>query len=178
MHARKRDRHLALAVQYAANKTRMPRATLARWVKAALLPRPKIFINAQITLRFVDRDEARYLNRTYRGKDEATNILTFTYPKSINNADHTDYADSDEGDDSSVVNINSDLVLCCPLIDEEAAAQNKALDAHYAHLVVHGMLHAQGYDHCDEAEAMVMEALEVEILNTLGFANPYKNPAS
>jgi probable rRNA maturation factor len=131
-------------------RAQLPRAALLRWVKATL------FADAELTLRFVDSDEGRALNRTYRGKDYATNVLTFAYAQ-----DHSDP-------------VSGDIVLCCPVVEQEALAQDKPLVAHYAHLVVHGVLHAQGYDHEDDDEAQEMEALEVEALAALGFANPYQ----
>jgi probable rRNA maturation factor len=146
---------LKLSVQFATPeaaglRAQLPRAALLRWVKATL------FADAELTLRFVDSDEGRALNRTYRGKDYATNVLTFAYAQ-----DHSDP-------------VSGDIVLCCPVVEQEALAQDKPLVAHYAHLVVHGVLHAQGYDHEDDDEAQEMEALEVEALAALGFANPYQ----
>lgn len=145
---------LELSVQFAApawreHKALLTRAKLVRWVKAAL------FADASLALRFVDADEGRLLNRTYRGKDYATNVLTFAYA---------------EADDDPV---SGDIVLCCPVVEREAAEQHKSLEAHYAHLVVHGVLHAQGYDHETAAEAAEMEAIEIERLAALGFTNPY-----
>ncbi len=152
-----RPPRLTLTVQYAvreyaALKARLPRATLARWIKSALL-RP-----AALTLRFVDQEEGWRLNRVYRGTDQATNVLAFVYT---------------EPSDAHVI---SDIVLCCPVIEREAVEQNKALDAHYAHLVIHGVLHAQGYRHDDPDNAREMEAFETERLVALGFADPYTDP--
>ncbi len=146
---------LTLTVQYAtraraALKARLPRATLVRWTKSALL-KP-----ATLTLRFVDQAEGWQLNRVYRGKDAATNVLTFVYT---------------EPSDKQVI---SDIVLCRPVIEREAAEQHKALDAHYAHLVIHGVLHAQGYRHDQADEAREMETLETQRLVALGFADPYR----
>jgi len=145
---------LKLSVQFAAaahpeHRALLPRPTLARWVKAAL------FADGELTLRFVDAEEGRALNRTYRSKDYATNVLTFAYA---------------ETEDDPV---SGDIVLCCAIVETEAREQNKPLEAHYAHLIVHGVLHAQGYDHEDEDEAEEMEALETELLAALGFPNPY-----
>ncbi len=146
--------HLTLTVQYSArfptHKALLPRITLRRWIKAALMQ------DAQLTLRFVGEREGTRLNRTYRGKTTATNVLTFNYP----------------GDEDG--SMQSDIVLCCPVIEAEAQQQNKSLSAHYAHLIVHGVLHAQDYDHQEEIAAQEMEALEINILAKLGFANPYK----
>ena len=146
---------LKLNVQFPAakafpeHKAALPRATVAAWVKAAL------FADAELTVRFVDEDEGRMLNRTYRQKDYATNVLTFAYA---------------ESEDDPVA---GDLILCCPVVEREAAEQGKPLAAHYAHLVVHGTLHAQGYDHEIESEAQEMESIETDIMQSLGFPDPY-----
>ncbi|ANH73041.1 putative rRNA maturation factor YbeY [Ralstonia insidiosa] len=116
---------------------------------------PALFADAQLTVRFVGEEEGRTLNRTYREKDYATNVLTFSY------------AESDEDP------VAADIVLCCPVVEKEAKEQGKPLVAHYAHLIVHGALHAQGYDHEDPADAKEMEGIETEILGDLGFADPY-----
>ncbi len=110
--------------------------------------------DADITLRFVDRDEARRLNRRYRRHDYPTNVLSFVY------------------DDERDV-LRGDIVLCTPVLRREARQQGKALAAHCAHLVVHGTLHLQGYDHVDDADAARMEAHEAAILARLGYADPY-----
>lgn len=108
---------------------------------------------AEITLRFVDAEEGRALNRDYRGKDYATNVLTFDYEEEKTHAD---------------------IILCTDVLQTEATAQNKSVLDHALHLIVHGVLHAQGYDHEEDDEAAEMEALEVEILAKLGVKNPYK----
>ena len=109
------------------------------------------------SLQIVDSDEMRVLNKTYRDKDTPTNVLSF--PMQL----------PDEVD----IKILGDLALCVDVINEEAKAQSKSLQAHWAHMVVHGMLHLQGYDHIDDIEAGVMEAMEIDILKKLGFDNPY-----
>lgn len=142
---------LALSLQFAdaAHREALPRHRVARWIRAALEA------PAQIAVRIVGEDEGRALNRDYRGRDYATNVLTFDY-----------------SDDPEVV---ADLVLCAPVVAREAREQRLALEAHYAHLLVHGTLHAQGYDHeHDEDEAALMEQRESEILLALGFADPYR----
>ena len=143
---------LSLSVQYP--DTRLAavatRPLLRRWVQAALLA------PAELTIRFVNSAEGRALNHDYRGKDYATNVLTFAYSE-------------DEAEDT----VRADLVLCTDVLQQEAAAQNKTVVAHVAHLVVHGVLHAQGYDHEDDAEAEEMEALETQVMARLGFADPY-----
>jgi probable rRNA maturation factor len=141
---------LQLSLQFAdpAHRAQLPRHKVARWIRAALeLP-------ATITVRIVGEEEGRALNRDYRQKDYATNVLTF------------DYVQEPE--------IEADLVLCAPVVEREAKAQRRDIVAHYAHLLVHGTLHAQGYDHeDDEEEAAAMEARETEVLAGLGFSDPY-----
>lgn len=143
---------LSLSVQYADTRVQeaLTRPLLRRWVKTALLA------PAQITLRFVNAEEGRALNRDYRGKDYATNVLTFAYT---------------EDEDSEIT--QADIILCTDVLLREAAEQKKTLEFHAAHLVIHGVLHAQGYDHESEEEADEMEALEIEFLAALGFPNPY-----
>ncbi len=116
-------------------------------------------------MRLVGEAEGRALNRDYRGKDYATNVLTFAYAEGEALPGLPEAA----GD----VPLAGDLVLCVPVVVREAAAQGKTLEAHFAHLVVHGMLHLQGYDHENETEAAEMEALETVILRELGYADPY-----
>jgi probable rRNA maturation factor len=147
---------LALSVQYpdARLKETIPRASVRRWVQAALLG------PAELTIRFVDAAEGQTLNRDYRGKDYATNVLTFAYT---------------EDKDSEINEVTqADIILCSDVLMREAKEQKKTLEAHTAHLVVHGVLHAQGYDHEDEEEAAEMEGLETDILARLGFSNPYQ----
>lgn len=151
---------LSLSVQYAVEAEGIPtRPQVRRWVAAALES------NAEITVRFVDELEGRQLNRDYRGKDYATNVLSFVYE-----------AEPQSG------KIWGDLVICVPVVEREAQEQGKAprgktLQAHYAHLVVHGALHLQGYDHENDADAEVMEARESAIVTRLGYPDPYLAPA-
>ena len=134
--------------QLAAHRAALPRAAVQRWITRALLR------DAEMTVRVVGEAEARALNRDYRGKDYATNVLTFDY--------------------TQAPMVTADLVLCGPVVAREAAVQGKSLQAHYAHLLVHASLHAQGYDHeSNELDALEMEALEVLLLGSLGFDNPY-----
>ena len=141
---------LALTVQYAVEKDGLPtRSQLRAWAKLALLR------DADVTVRLVDAEEGRMLNRQYRGADGATNVLTFAYDGSVP--------------------LSGDIALCVPVVEREAREQHKNPQAHYAHLVVHGMLHLQGYDHQKAADARVMEALEAEIVTGLGYADPYKS---
>ncbi len=152
----KLPRRLDLSVQYACNREGVPlRTDFRRWLRAAEAGA------ARITVRVVDEAEGRELNRDYRGKDYATNVLTFAY---------------DEGEDMPLpagLPLMGDLVLCRQVVEREAVEQGKALDAHYAHLSVHGMLHLQGFDHETEAEADEMEARERTILAGLGYPDPY-----
>ena len=143
---------LSLSVQYAVEPDGVPsRPRFRKWALAALQQG-----EAQVTLRIVGEEEGRALNRDYRGKDYATNVQTIVY------------------DDLPGAPLAGDMVLCAPVVTREAAEQGKAAEAHYAHLMVHGMLHLQGYDHEDEAEAQVMEALESQIVMGLGYPDPYR----
>ena len=140
---------LSLAVQYASDARKLPaRTQIRRWMKAALQR------DANVTLRIVDEPEAQELNRTYRGKDYATNVLTFVY---------------DDTEQST-----GDVVICAPVVAREAAAQHKDLLAHYAHLVIHAALHLQGYEHDNDADAAEMEALEIALMVKLGYPDPYQ----
>ena len=146
--ARRKAPALSLSVQYASNDADLPaRPQVRRWVRAALLG------DALVTVRFVDAIEGRAINAEFRGKDYATNVLTFVYDDDHPRA--------------------GDVVLCAPVVRREATTQHKPLAAHYAHLVVHGMLHLQGFDHEREADAALMEARESVILAALGHADPY-----
>ena len=146
-----RGPQFALSVQYALRAAQLPTEKQFRaWASAALVQ------DASVTLRIVGAAEGRRLNREFRGKDHATNVLTFAYPE------HSPLA--------------GDIVICAPVVRQEAQAQGLDLTAHYAHLVVHGMLHLQGYDHERVAGAQVMEALESEIVTQLGYPDPYAVP--
>jgi probable rRNA maturation factor len=138
---------LSLQMPDGRHRVHLPRHKVARWIRAALAS------PAEIAVRIVDEDEGRALNRDYRGKDYATNVLTFDYAR------------------EPVV--GADLVLCAPVVEREAREQRLTLEAHYAHLLVHGTLHAQGWDHERKREAEAMEAQETALLAALGFADPY-----
>ncbi len=140
---------LSLSLQFADKRHRdqLPRHKVARWLKAALES------DAELTVRIVDAEEGQALNRDYRQKDYATNVLTFDYTQ------------------EPVV--MADLILCAPVVEREAQEQNKDLVAHYAHMLVHGALHAQGWDHLEDDEAHAMEQREREIMAALGFDDPY-----
>lgn len=127
------------------------RADIRRWARAALdIDGPR---GGQIVVRFVDEAEGRELNRAYRGKDYATNILSFPYEREPL--------------------VCGDLVICVPVVAREAAEQRKTAQAHYAHLIVHGVLHLQGYDHEQSSDAQRMEDKERTLLAAFGFADPY-----
>jgi len=145
--ARRARLRLSLQLADARHRAALARSDVERWLRAALAG------PAEITVRVVDESEGLALNRQYRAQDHATNVLTFAY--------------------ASEPVLAADLVLCAPVVEREAKAQGVALDAHYAHLVVHGALHAQGFDHANAADAERMEARERQILLGLGFADPY-----
>ncbi|MBK6619191.1 MAG: rRNA maturation RNase YbeY [Nitrosomonas sp.] len=139
---------LTLAIQYVVDKSGLPdKQMFTKWAQATLR-KP-----AEVTIRLVDQQEGESLNRQFRGKHTATNILTFVYVNDIF--------------------IHGDIALCVPVIHAESIQQQKSLESHYAHLTVHGLLHLQGFDHLDDVEAATMEALEIDILSKLGFSNPY-----
>lgn len=144
--------NLSLSVQYPDPRLKetITRSKLRRWIQAAL------FAPAELAIRFVDAEEGQTLNREYRGKDYATNVLTFAYTE----------------DENSEVT-QADIILCTDVLQREAGEQKKSVESHAAHLVVHGVLHAQGYDHETDDEAAEMEQLEIEILASLGEPNPY-----
>ena len=140
---------LTLSLQFAdaADRALLPRHKVARWIRAALE------VPGEITVRVVGAAEGQALNRDYRAKDYATNVLTFDY--------------------SREPVVSADLVLCAPVVRREARELALPLEAHYAHLLVHGTLHAQGHDHEAAADAHVMEARESALMHALGFADPY-----
>ena len=141
---------LELDLQNASTAQSPSEAQFRHWCELALRQRTA---DSELTIRLVDEAEARELNHTYRQKDYATNVLTFDY--------------------SHEPVVVADLILCAPVVEAEAATEKVTLEAHYAHLLVHGTLHAQGHDHEDEDEAQEMEARETEVLAGLGFADPY-----
>jgi probable rRNA maturation factor len=139
---------LAATIQYASVADSIPSASQFRkWAKAALR------VDTEVTIRIVDVEEGQMLNNTYRGKDYATNVLTFPLTEEPY--------------------LMGDIIICAPVVAAEAEAQQKSLEAHYAHLTVHGILHLHGYDHEIDAQAELMEGLETAIVTKLGYASPY-----
>lgn len=165
---------LKLTVQFASlnsksHRTLLKKVNLNTWIKQAL------FENATITIRFVDEAESQNLNKLYRQRDYATNVLTFCYQNNDDEMNLTALLPDVHNSPlkSTFSSIESDIVVCCSVIEKEANEQNKSLEAHYAHMIIHATLHAQGYRHDTQAERKQMEALEIKFLSILGFANPY-----
>ena len=144
------SRRLNLSVQSACKGAELPsRPQIRSWARAALTG------GGNVTIRFVEHEEGRSLNRDFRGKDQATNVLSFVYESGLQTC--------------------GDLVLCAPVVVREACEQDKSVQAHFAHLIVHGILHLQGYDHeTSEQDARRMEGTERDILASLGFDDPYR----
>ena len=139
---------LQLTLQIASDTLQIPsKAQFKKWAKNT------IRVDTEVTIRIVDENEGRALNSAYRGKDYATNVLTFPLAEKPH--------------------LMGDIVLCAPIVAAEAISQNKSLEAHFAHLTVHGVLHLHGYDHETEPQAELMETIEIQILAKLGYANPY-----
>ncbi|ATP52244.1 rRNA maturation RNase YbeY [Pseudomonas kermanshahensis] len=146
---------LELDLQRATDAAAPDDAAFRRWCELALRQRSA---DSEMTIRLVDEAEGRELNHTYRHKDYATNVLSFP---------------ADVPDDLLDIPLLGDLVICVAVVEREAAEQGKTLEAHWAHLVIHGCLHLLGYDHIDDDEAEEMEALERELLAELGHPDPY-----
>ena len=143
----KSSTRLRLTIQLATRSSSVPKpAKIRRWIVAALQQ------DADITIRFVGMQEGKQINQQFRGKAYATNVLSFCY---------------------QLQPLYGDIVICAPVVIKEAKQQKKQLEAHYAHLIVHGVLHLQGYDHVKNHEAVMMESLESEILLKLGYDDPY-----
>ena len=149
------DPALSLSVQFASEADDLPtRAQVRRWVLASLES------SAEITVRFVDAEEAQALNTDYRQKNYVPNVLTFEYGEMGQN-------------ESGQSILGGDVVICAPVVAREAREQNKPLQHHFAHMAIHGVLHLQGYDHIEPAEADAMESLETAILKRFRIPNPY-----
>lgn len=139
---------LDFSLQLSSQERGLPTAAdFRRWIRAALR------VDTSVTIRIVDAEEGRLLNATYRGKDYATNVLTFPLTEQPH--------------------LMGDIVICAPVVAKEAGEQGKPLLAHYAHMTVHGILHLHGYDHEVDAQAELMESMETAAMQKLGFANPY-----
>ncbi|MGB1263484.1 MAG: rRNA maturation RNase YbeY [Cognaticolwellia sp.] len=151
----KNKANIVVDLQLACDDQAVPaQADFQRWVEAALLRYNKPF---ELTIRLVNSAESRQLNHQYRGKDKATNVLSFPF----------------EVPEGIELDLLGDLIICVDVVAQEALSQNKSLNAHWAHMVVHGCLHLLGFDHIDDEEAEEMEALETTIITDLGFAAPY-----
>lgn len=146
---------LELAVQYASDAEGLPsEAELVRWVQAGLQAERD---TVELTIRIVDEPESQRLNRDYRQRNQPTNVLSFPF----------------EAPPGAVSELLGDLVICAPVVEREAVEQGKTLTAHWAHMVVHGVMHLLGYDHERDDEAERMEALEIERLASVGIESPY-----
>ncbi|MBX9676761.1 MAG: rRNA maturation RNase YbeY [Methylotenera sp.] len=140
--------NLKISTQFVTVSKNLPtKKQFQKWAKAALN------VDTEVAIRIVDEQEGRELNSMYRGKDYATNVLTFPLTEEPH--------------------LMGDIIICAPVVESEAQFQKKSLETHYAHLTIHGILHLHGYDHEIEAQAELMESLEISILAKLGYANPY-----
>lgn len=155
-----------IELQIASSSQHIPRAaSISDWVNSAIetannqASASTISTDAEVSIRVVDNDESRTLNREYRHQDKPTNVLSFPA----------------ELDAIIGLPLLGDLVICAPVVEDEAQQQQKTLTAHWAHMVIHGILHLIGYDHIDDSDAEVMEALETQILINLGFNAPYEH---
>ncbi len=149
-----------LDLQLASELTDLPTlAQLTLWSRHAIQVQDKKDEEQakELTIRVVDEAESQELNGTYRGKEKPTNVLSFPF----------------EAPEHIELSLLGDLVICAPVVEREASEQKKSLEAHWAHMVIHGVLHLQGYDHVNDTDAEVMEGLEIAILNALGYNNPY-----
>lgn len=148
---------LAISVQYASKAKHLPlRAQVRRWALAAHRDG-----DGEVTIRYVDEKEGRTLNRDFRGKDHGTNVLTFVHEASPFQPETTQ-------------TYSADIVICAPVIAREAREQRKLVAAHHGHMVLHGMLHAQGFDHENKIEAAAMESIETALLRRFRIKNPYE----
>lgn len=155
---------LSVSVQFASNAKHLPnRAQVRRW---ALATHGKA-AEGNVTIRYVDEKEGRMLNRDFRGKDYATNVLTFAREPAVSPFARTAAKAANN-------NYGADIVICAPVIAREAREQKKPVADHHGHMVVHGMLHAQGFDHENDADAAAMEAIEIAVLRRFRIKNPYE----
>ncbi len=168
---------LSLTVQFASKAKHLPdRAQVRRWAQAAHGANG----DAVVTIRYVEEKEGRALNLAFRRKDYATNVLTFVHESAIapfalsSSKRRADAAVASAGSVRAVMNYAADIVICAPVIAREAREQKKPVAAHHGHMVIHGMLHAQGFDHEVEADAAQMEAIEIALLKRFRIKNPYE----
>ncbi|OMH33715.1 rRNA maturation RNase YbeY [Motiliproteus sp. MSK22-1] len=149
--------NLDLDLQLASDADNLPRKDqLQCWVEKALSGYRE---NAEVTIRIVDSAESQSLNASYRGKDKPTNVLSFPF----------------EAPEGIQIDLLGDLVICAPVVETEAGEQNKSTIDHWAHMVIHGILHLLGFDHIDENDAQEMETLEIQLLSDIGIPNPYED---
>lgn len=148
----------SIIIQLAAKKSLAPKSSLLRkWAREAL---NRKIASAEVTIRIVENEEMRHLNATYRQKNGLTNVLSFPFSMPLN-------IELD-------IPILGDIVICAEVVNREADEQQKSQESHWAHMVVHGVFHLLGYDHETDEEAAIMESLEAEIMQSLGFSNPYE----
>jgi probable rRNA maturation factor len=146
---------IMMEIQNASESVTLPENKfITEWANQALDEKHK---DAEVTLRVVDINEGQMLNKEWRNKDYATNVLSFPVGETIEQAP----------------NLLGDIVICAPIVEQEAKEQGKTTEAHWAHLIIHGILHLQGYDHESGEEAELMETKEIQILKNIGYANPY-----
>ena len=151
-----------LDLQFASNYSSIPSADqFQQWVEQVLKRKEINRTSAELTIRVVDEAEIQELNHTYRGKNKPTNVISFPFEK----PEHIE------------IPLLGDLIVCAPIVQQEALAQSKSELSHWAHMTIHGTLHLLGYDHIQDSEAEEMEGLEIEILNELGYDNPYLQEA-
>jgi probable rRNA maturation factor len=149
-----------MEIQNASESVTLPEdKLLIEWADQALDEKN---INAEVTLRVVDIEEGQFLNKEWRNKDYATNVLSFPVGDTIEQAP----------------DLLGDIVICAPIVEKEAKEQGKEVEAHWAHLIIHGILHLQGYDHESETDAEVMETKEIQILKNIGYKNPYEQESA
>jgi len=151
---------MSIEVQVVSTCTSIPNEDqLTKWAELAKQQRPE----AQLVIRVVDCEESAMLNQTYRQKEGPTNVLSFPFERPFGLPD-----------DAVIDDILGDIVICAPVVEQEANEQGKDIGKHWSHMVIHGCLHLQGYDHVDEAERIDMETVEIKLLETIGVSNPYE----
>jgi probable rRNA maturation factor len=169
---------LSLAVQFASNAKTLPsRAQVRRWTSAAHAHAREAMkrksLDCEITIRYVDEQEGRELNKSFRGKDYATNVLTFISEPLDPHPYHAPHETPSPSRRRNKPHVRADIAICVPVVSREAKEQKKTVHAHHAHMVVHGILHALGFDHENDSDAETMEALEIRVLSRFRINNPY-----